>query len=133
MEEFYRLHCATRQRHGVPPQPRSFFRQIEKQLLRENLGFLALARLHDRPVAPLLFLQWGPLAIFKFGASDRAWQALRPNHLVMWTGIRHLLETGAAVLDFGRTNVGQKGLRRFKLSWGAHEENLSYLRLSPTR
>ncbi|MGF2076146.1 hypothetical protein, partial [Enterococcus casseliflavus] len=26
--EFYRLHVATRRRHGLPPQPFSFFRNI---------------------------------------------------------------------------------------------------------
>jgi hypothetical protein len=51
----------------------------------------------------------------------------------MWAGIRYLLEHGGRSLHFGRTSPDNDGLRRFKLSWGATEQMLSYVRFDPTR
>ena len=28
MEQYYRLHCLTRKKHGLPPQPKQFFDKI---------------------------------------------------------------------------------------------------------
>src|SRR5205085_1119116 len=33
MAQFYKLHVRTRRRHGVPPQPRSFFINIQRHLI----------------------------------------------------------------------------------------------------
>ncbi len=89
------------------------------------------ASAQGRPVAASVFLRAGAAAVYKFGASDeRAWDC-RPNHLVMWEGIRHLTASGARSLHFGRSSIGQEGLRRFKLSWGATESPISYLQYLP--
>jgi hypothetical protein len=48
-------------------------------------------------------------------------QPLRGNNLVMWHGIKHLARSGCELLDFGRTSIGQEGLRRYKLGWGTLE------------
>lgn len=40
---FYRLHCRTRKRHGLPPQPLSFFRNIRDHILSNGLGILVTA------------------------------------------------------------------------------------------
>jgi CelD/BcsL family acetyltransferase involved in cellulose biosynthesis len=64
--------------------------------------------------------------IYKFGASDASSWSLRPNHLLFWHAIRAACEQGRRWFDFGRTDIGQEGLRNFKLSWGAVEEPLVY-------
>ena len=128
MREFYRLHCLTRRRHGLPPQPYRFFQIIHEELIRQRSGFIVLASRagSEQPIAAAIFLNFNGQAVYKFGASDeREWE-LRPNNLVMWEGIRHLAESGAAQLHFGRTSPGQDGLRRFKLSWGSREEAIRY-------
>jgi len=43
LREFYRLHCMTRGRHGVPPQPYSFFEAIQKHVIDAGHGFVVLA------------------------------------------------------------------------------------------
>ena len=40
--------------------------------------------------------------------------------------IKYLAEEGAETLHFGRTDKENQGLRRFKLSWGATEEEIRY-------
>src|SRR5262245_49256755 len=43
--EFYLLHVETRRRHGLPPQPSSFFFNIYEQIIKNGHGFTVLARL----------------------------------------------------------------------------------------
>jgi len=33
MGEYYRLHCLTRKRHGLPPQPTGFFQKIQEHII----------------------------------------------------------------------------------------------------
>lgn len=126
--EFYRLHVQTRRRHGLPPQPLSFFQNIFEEVIRKGLGFVVRASLGPRSVAGAIFFQFKGTAIYKFGASEAASQAARGNNLVMWEGIRFLAGSGCESLDFGRTSRANGGLRRFKLGWGTTEKVMRYFR-----
>ena len=128
---FYSLHTRTRKRHGLPPQPRTFFSNIYEHLLKPRLGFVVVAALRTRAVAAAVFLRSGRNAVFKFGASDDQFQLHRANNLVMWEAIQHLTEGGAETLHFGRTSTEHDGLRRFKLGWGSKEQAIVYSRLNP--
>jgi hypothetical protein len=128
MAEFYKLHVRTRRRHGVPPQPRSFFVNIHRHLVSAGHGFIVLVTSQKVPVAAAMFFKLGQHAIYKFGASDERLQELRANNLAMFEGIRYLADAGAEALHFGRTDKENEGLRRFKLSWGATEEEINYVR-----
>jgi hypothetical protein len=123
-EIFYALHCGTRRRHGLPPQPFRFFANIQKHMLKPGFGFIAIARWENKPVAAAVFLCHGRQALYKFGASDYAFQNMRPNNLLMWEAIRRCLERGCERLHFGRTSLGNEGLRRFKLGFGAREQEI---------
>ncbi len=124
--EFYRLHVATRKRHGLPPQPISFFRNIHEHVIKAGLGFVVLARRESRPIAGAVFFHAGKKALYKFGASDASQQELRGNNLTMWQGIKTLAQRGFESLDFGRTSLANEGLRRFKLSWSPVEKLIEY-------
>ena len=126
MMEFYRLHVRTRKRHGLPPQPASFFLNIHDEVIKSGLGFVVIASSGSRRISAAVFFQVGKKAIYKFGASDERFQELRGNNLVMWEGIRFLVQNGAETLHFGRTSLQNDGLRRFKLGWGIEEETISY-------
>lgn len=128
MEIYFNLHTRTRRRHGLPPQPRAFFRNIHKEMMERNLGFVALAFHSSQPVAGAVFFHAGDEAVYKFGASAGLENTLRANHAVMWHGISHLAEKGAASLHFGRTSLSQDGLRRYKSNWGALESVIDYYR-----
>jgi len=126
MRTFFKLHCGTRRRHGLPPQPFRFFQNIQRHLLSVGRGFVALARLENRPLAAAVFLHDGRQALYKFGASDYSFQQMRPNNLVMWAGMKRCAELGLANLHLGRTSLSNEGLRRFKLGLGAAEEEIRY-------
>ena len=124
---FYALHCLSRKRHGVPPQPFRFFENIAKHVLGPN-GFVASAWLERKVLAAAVFFHWGQRAFYKFGASDYRFQHLRANQLVMWEAIKQCAELGCASLHLGRTSLANQGLREFKLRFGAREEPIEYCR-----
>ena len=130
--DFYRLHVQTRRRHGLPPQPASFFMNIYEHIINPGLGFIVLAQHGSRPIAAAIFFRFGKNALYKCGASDKRFQELRANNLVMWQGIQFLARNGTEKLHFGRTEQENEGLRRFKLSWNTQEETIDYFRVDPS-
>jgi hypothetical protein len=125
---FHGLLCQTRKRHGVPPQPFRFFQNIHRHALATNQGQVLLIHIGRKPVAGAIFFHFGKTAIFKFGASDDSFHKLRVNNLVIWQAIKWHVQQGFSMLDFGRTSLGNEGLRRFKLSWGTEERLIDYVR-----
>lgn len=130
MLTFYKLHLRTRRRHGLPPQPLSFFLNIYAEIIKLGLGFIVIAKTSKAPIAAAIFLHSGRTALYKFGASDQRLQQLRGNNLVMWEAISALAAKGFRKLHFGRTAGNNLGLRRFKLAWGAVEQEIKYFRCS---
>jgi hypothetical protein len=126
VKSFFALHCRTRNRHGLPPQPFSFFRCIHKHVIDNGLGFVAVAKYRGRAVAAAIYFFFGTQAIFKFGASEEGLQELRGNNVTMWEAIKWLARNGFTELSLGRTSLNSEGLRRFKQGWGAEEYRVSY-------
>ena len=128
VKEFYELLCLTRKRHGVPPQPFSFFANFHRNVIAHNLGFVVIARFEGRTIAANVFVHFGSKAIYKYGASDENFQKFRPANLAMWHGVQWYARAGFERLDFGRTDKANEGLRRFKLGWGAEERSVEYFK-----
>jgi len=126
LEAFYRLHLETRHRQGVPIQPRRYFKLLHEMILQPGLGFISLAYHGSECLAGAVFLHWNRTLTYKYGASTEAGLSLRPNHLIFWDAIRWGCEQGYSVLDFGRTDLENSGLRIFKSRWGAREIPLRY-------
>jgi hypothetical protein len=130
LQAFYDLFCRTRRRHGTPPPPAAFFQRLRQLLLVSGRGVIVLARAGSRPVAGAIYLHSGATVHYKYGASDERDQQLRANNLVMHHAITWHARQGFSQLDFGRTSLGNDGLRRFKLAWGPRETRLDYLRFA---
>jgi CelD/BcsL family acetyltransferase involved in cellulose biosynthesis len=130
---FYHLHSRTRRRHGLPPQPFGFFEAIGRHVIDAGLGEIVLAYRGRTAIAGAVFFHSGGRAVYKFGASEKEFWGLRPNQLVMWTAIQHLVDTGCRSLHFGRTSNDDAGLSRFKHSWSCDDGNLNYFRYDSSR
>jgi len=133
VDEYYRLHCMTRKRHGVPPQSRAFFHKIQEHILSAQMGTVALARYEGRNIAGSVFFGFNGKAVYKFGASDYACQHVRPADRVMWEGIRFYAEAGCDSFCFGRTEMDNDGLCQFKRRWGADEQVIDYFKYDMQR
>jgi lipid II:glycine glycyltransferase (peptidoglycan interpeptide bridge formation enzyme) len=129
LRAFMSLNYQTRRKHGLPPQPDRFFDEVQKRLLDHNMGFVSIARLENTVLAACVFLLLGKTVYYKFGASDEAHLAHRPNHGIMWDAIRWAAAGGYTTLDFGRSDLDGEGLIRFKRGWGTVETDLTYVRL----
>ena len=128
MSTYYHLHCLTRKRHGLPPQPASFFKKVHEHVISQNLGFVILASNQGKYVSGAVFFHFGKRAIYKFGAMDMSYQHLNPNYLVFWNAIQWLCRNGYDELCFGKTASDNKGLIQFKVGWGTEKVALNYYR-----
>ena len=132
VDEYFRLHVKTRRRLGIPTQPHRFFRGLT-DLFSQGLGFVLLAQWEGRPIAGAVYLRHKSTLTYKYGASDAAHSDKRPNNLLHLEAMRIACEAGCAVMDMGRTELANEGLRRFKLQLGAEERELSYTAAPPLR
>ena len=128
IREYYRLNCLTRKSHGLPPQPFHFFRIVFDHIISRNEGTLVLASYHNKVVAGAVFLHFGDRVIYKYGASDRTYQNVRPNNLVMWEAIKSYLLNGYKNFSFGRTEIENPGLLKFKDGWTNEVQIINYYR-----
>jgi hypothetical protein len=128
VKTFYHLHCQTRRKHGIPPQPFNFFQRIYDHIISCDHGHVVLAVHQGKPIAGAIYLHFGNEAIYKFGASDSEYLHLRPNDLLMWEAIQWYCRHGYTRFSFGRTDPDNEGLRRFKNGWGTDEKVIRYFK-----
>lgn len=128
MDDFFRLNCFTRRQHGLPPQPKLFFDNLLSLVIAQKKGFVSIARFKGIPIAAYLFLISGQKALYKYGASDRHYQHLRPSNILIWEGLLHCKSVGANTLNLGRTETHHMGLLQFKRGLGGLERKVNYYR-----
>jgi len=128
LKEFYRLNCITKRLHGLPPQPFYFFKEIFEHILSKQQGILLLASFRGKTIAGAIYFFIGRKALFKYGASDKKYQHLRANNLVMWEAMKWCSRNGFKDFSLGRTEPENKGLRQFKTGWGGTERVINYFK-----
>ena len=126
VEAFYKLHLLTRKKHGVPTQPKKYFRILWEKIICRDLGFVMLAQLNKRIVNAALFLHCNNTLVYKYAASDPTHLNLRGNHALIWEAIQWGCQNGYRSLCLGRTDLDNPGLISFKRGWGSTEQILRY-------
>ncbi len=116
----------TRERHGVPPQPRAWLRNVVA-----CLGPAACIRIVSKaaqPIAGILTLTHGKRVVYKYGGSDARHHRLGGTPLLFWRMIQDARRSGAEEIDLGRTDLDNMGLAVFKDRFGARRTTLTYWR-----
>jgi hypothetical protein len=131
VKSFYNLHVDTRHRKGVPVQPWHFFELLQKTILDPGFGFVVLAYKQKACMGAAIFLNWNRSMIYKYSALADAGRQLLAMDPILWTAIRWGCQNGYQILDMGRTDMQDVGLRRFKERWGAERTMLSYSSSQP--
>ena len=124
LNAFYRLTAMTRNRHGLPPPPREWFRNV-----LECLGEQALIRVvlkESVPIAAILTLHFKQTMVYKYGCSDARYHNLGGMPFVLWKTITDAKRLGATEFDMGRSDLGNVGLTTFKERFGAVRSVLTY-------
>ena len=127
---FYSLHVKTRQRHGMPVQPRRYFEAMWTHVLGPGDGHVLIAESDGEPVAAIVFVNGTSTLTYKYSASDSAFWQFRPNHLLLWHSMQAAIRDGYRWFDFGRSDLADQGLRDFKSGWAGEEQPLVYTTLS---
>jgi CelD/BcsL family acetyltransferase involved in cellulose biosynthesis len=126
LRQFYSLLVLTRRRHGVPPQPLTWFRN-----LRDCFGDaikIGVASKNSRPIASMLTLQYKTTVVYKYGCSDAAFHRFGAMPFLFWQTIQRAKAEGSAEFDLGRSDVDDWGLIAFKNHLGAAATPLTYYR-----
>ncbi|MCX8052305.1 MAG: GNAT family N-acetyltransferase [Armatimonadetes bacterium] len=126
LKQFHRLMMVMRRKHGIPPQPISWFRN-----LLECLGEAMEVRIACKegvPIASIITILHKGTIYYKYMGYDPAYVKIGAIPGLVWQAIKDLKERGAVALDFGRTDYGNTSLVEHKERWSATRSELTYWR-----
>jgi CelD/BcsL family acetyltransferase involved in cellulose biosynthesis len=124
LASFHGLLRLARRRHGLPPQPLAWFRNLVASVGKELS--IHVASKDGRPVAAILTLTFKKTMVYKYGGSDAAHHSLGGMPFLFWRAIESAKAEGIETLDLGRSDLDQPGLLAFKDHLGATRSTLTY-------
>jgi CelD/BcsL family acetyltransferase involved in cellulose biosynthesis len=126
LSRFYQLQVLTRRRHGLPPQPLAWFRNLV-DCLGDKLS-LRVASKDGHAVASVLTVSDGSSIVYKYGCSDPRYHVLGGMPFLFWRTIQEAKKQGLREFDLGRSETENSGLVTFKDRLGASRSTLTYYR-----
>lgn len=106
---------------GTPTQPQRLFQAIA-EVFGEDAWF-GCAYLGERPVACGCGFRWEREFEMTWASSLFELKRIAPNMLLYWSFMERAIDDGVTLFNFGRCTPGS-GTHRFKLQWGARDEQL---------
>ena len=131
LARFYHLLRLTRRRHGVPPQPLAWFRNLT-HCLGEKVA-IHIASKNGQPIASILTLSFKKTIVYKYGCSDARYHNLGGMPFLFWRTIQEAKKMGLEEFDLGRSDPENSGLVTFKDHLGASCSTLTYYRYPASR
>ncbi len=133
VQTFYDLHCTTRKKHGVPPQPFRFFQNMWDILAPKRMMYLSTAFYKDVPVSSLLCLRFKDRVHGEYMGIDDRFKQFSGNILLFWNMIQKSKSDGYKFFEFGCSPSNDSHVIEFKRRWGTVEEDISYFYLPDIR
>ncbi len=128
LETFHTMHVELRKgKYQLLAQPFDFFANLH-DAFGDDLAVI-MAEEHGEPVAAMVYLAWGDVWYYKFGASRP--RKYRPNAATLMEAARHGAERGLKLIDMGRSDIDQPGLVDFKRGFATEEFALTTLHWCP--
>ncbi len=131
LNDFYRLLMITRRRHRLLPQPRVWFRNLIA-CMGQSVE-IRVASKDGKPIASILTLNHRGTVVYKYGCSDDQKHYLAGMPFLLWKLIEESKAAGIEQIDFGRTDLENDGLIRFKDQFGTTRRRLTYLRFPESK
>jgi CelD/BcsL family acetyltransferase involved in cellulose biosynthesis len=123
LREFFRLTQLTRRRHGLPPAPIAWYRNV-----LDCFGAKAKIRLVRKDgcaIAAIFTLLHKNTLVYKYGCSDARFHNLGGMPFLLWEAIVDGKAQGAQTFDLGRSDRENAGLVTFKDRLGASRSGVS--------
>lgn len=124
IQVFYNLQTLTHKRHGVPPQPIAWFRNLVKTL--GPMIKIRVASIGNIPIASIITIACRRSMLYKYGGSDANYHRLGGMAFLLWRAIVDAKRSGLEELDLGRSYCDNVGLINYKERWGAERTKLLY-------
>jgi hypothetical protein len=123
LDEYYRLHCETYNRTGVPPHPKAYFTHIWNNFYNKSYSQIFFAEHNGIIVAAENFGIYKNNVIYWTGAASERGLELEANSLIQWNAIQWMVGRGCKWYETGEAfphiREGKlKGLNDFKKSFG---------------
>lgn len=112
------------------PQPRLWLKNLVG-CMGANVE-IRVARNSNVPIAAMLTLRHRSSVIYKYGCSDDKLHNLGGVPFLFWKLIEESKASGAAKIDFGRSDLDQESLINFKDKFGTSKRLLNYYRYPRT-
>ncbi len=121
---FYRIWNRRMWELGTPAFPERFFKEILRTFGED--AWIRIVEVGNLMVGGMLLLKNGNRIADPWAATLRDFDRVCANNLLCWKAIQEACRLEIAYFDMGRSPRGSTTLR-FKESWGARPEPLSYL------
>jgi lipid II:glycine glycyltransferase (peptidoglycan interpeptide bridge formation enzyme) len=126
MRIFFKLHCLSRKKFGIPVQPYKFFKNMWEILYPRKMIGVLIATIETQPVSAILFLKYKQRIHAEYMGTDDGFLKYSPNILLFWIAIKKAKDEGYKFFDFGGSSIKNKNLINFKKRWGTIEEDIPH-------
>lgn len=124
LPQFYKILALNYHRLGTPIFPKKFFKNFLTEY-KENADILLVKTKEGELAAAVLFFIYKEQMIPYYAGSDFTFRQLGPNDFMYWELMKHAVEKGCKIFDYGRSKEGT-GSFSFKKHWGFNPEPLAY-------
>lgn len=132
MRTYFDMHLRIRKyKYHLLAQPYALFENILTELIEQDKGFIATAKLDGKIIAANIYLTWQKTLIYKFSASYEQYMNYRPVDAIIWNTVQFGCANGYEYLDFGLSDIDQDGLIGFKRKYATEEKQIQFLRFVP--
>ncbi len=133
LKMFYELEFILRKNLMLPAIPYNFFSNVFKELSKYNLVGLPLVYYEDLPVAAGFILNFRDTYYLEYTASNKNYFGLYPNHKLFFEVIKKAFENRYRFVDFGRSEIDNEGLIKFKEKWGTKKQLILHYYYPPQK
>lgn len=125
VRKFFRLSVMTRRRKSLPPPPFAWFQNVV-ECLGERARIRIASTRNGELAGAVFVLTYKDTTLFKYGASDARFHNLGTMPSLLWKAIEEAKRAGSTQFDFGRSEIDNAGLIRFKDHFGAQRSVLTH-------
>lgn len=129
VDEFYDLLIKSRRRLLLLPQPRVWF----QNLMACTNAEIRMVWKDGTAIAAILTLRHRGTVVYKYGCSNEKFHHLAGMPYLFWRLIEESKADNMQEIDFGRTDLDNHGLIRFKEQLGTMRRRINYFRSAELR